>query len=203
MLKLNPKQLQKNRKLKQFRKQRRERAYLGQLTCAATWRPKWPAQPTRGSSLSSSPCQEDERVAGAREHASGHRLLACRCWSLPRAPRASPRPSPGPSHSPTASSPSSALSPNAPAAADVHHRGHRLPLASPTCLGAPPHRPRPLRQVKQAGTHRSTALSPSSTSDRRRSLSPPRSLRCFPEHAEATSALAVSSSTDSPFSHVH
>ena len=88
--------------------------------------------------------------------------------------------------------------PNATVAAARRCRVHRLPLASPTSPGAPPHRPRPLRQVKQAGMHRSTALSLSSTSDRRRSLSPPRSLRCFPEHAEATPALPASFSSFSP-----
>ena len=48
--------------------------------------------------------------------------------------------------------------PNATVAAARRCRVHRLPLASPTSPGAPPHRPRPLRQVKQAGTHRSTAI---------------------------------------------
>ena len=98
VLKLNPKQLQKNRKLKQFRKQRRERAYLGQLTCAATWRPKWPAQPTGPSPLSSTSCQKARgHVLATRAPpppCSGHLLLPRPLLATPRRWPEAPVPSP-------------------------------------------------------------------------------------------------------------
>ena len=167
----------------------------------ATWQPSHLAGPPRAGASSSSCQKAEEKTATAPRRATP--AAACLAApSSPWTPSATPRypldPLDALALSLLRSLSLSLPKPSGAIAAARRCRDHRLPLASPTSLGAPPHRPRPLRQVKQAGTHRSTALSPSSTSDSRRSFSPPRALRCFPEHAEATSALAVSSSTDPP-----
>ena len=83
--------------------------------------------------------------------------------------------------------------PNTPAAADVHHRGHRLPLASLTGSRAPPSRPRPYRQATRRRTPWSTvvdAIFVLRTDGRRR---PIRRHQAVPEAAEITYDPAVSS----------
>ena len=89
------------------------------------------------------------------------------------------------------------------AAAVRCRRSLRAPLASPTCPRASPRLPRPPCPATPRQRPCIDAIFIIFVVGRWRSLSPPRSLRCFPEHAKATSALAVSSSTDSPLSHVH
>ena len=90
-------------------------------------------------------------MAGAREHASGHLLLACRCWRLPQAPRASPRNLPDPLELSPVPLPSSGplfLSrPSTTVSTARCPRGHRAPLASPSSPRAPPPSPASLHQL--------------------------------------------------------
>ena len=86
-----------------------------------------------------------------------------------------------------------------------HHRSHRLPLASPMCPKASPRPPLPPYRAAPRRRPCIDAIFITFVAGHRRSLLPPRSLRCFPEHAEATSVLAVSSCpfSPSPFSLSH
>ena len=77
-------------------------------------------------------------------------------------------------------------------AADVHHRGHRLPLASPTCLGAPPPTPMPLCRLMRRQTLRSVIIAIVFNLGSR---SPPMSIRrhqAVPEQAEPLFPIALS-----------
>ena len=99
-------------------------------------------------------------------------------------------PTPWTPHSPPCLSPSPfPISPNASVATDEHHRGHRLSLAPSSSPESPTHLPHPLHRATR---HRRPCIIAIFVAGRRRSPSPLRSPRCFPEHAKATPASVVS-----------
>ena len=142
----------------------------------------------------------------ARRHARAPPppLLATSCFpGLPRCPGRSHAAAPHRSHSPSPSSSPPALSPSHPrttAAADGHHRSHRLSLASPSSPGAPPRRQLPPRRATQAGVPRGAAIAVIFVVGRPRSSAPVRRLRLVPEPVDHPVASAVSFCACSPFS---
>ena len=168
----------------------------------ATWPAQLAAQPTRRSPVAFLLAPVGEGACPTRAATRrGHLLPPCLPGSastrLDDATRP-PEPSGSPSVSPERSPPPLFFPPNASVAAARHHRGHRHPGDALRCPRAPPSIPLPPRRAVQRRTPPSASTSSSSTSQCRRSLSPPRSLQCFPEHAEATSALTVSPCVEPP-----
>ena len=80
------------------------------------------------------------------------------------------------------------------AAVAAARRGHshRLPLASPSCPGAPPRRQLPPRRATQAGVPRGAAIAVIFVVGRPRSSAPVRHLRLSPEQADQPIDLPVS-----------
>ena len=104
--------------------------------------------------------------------------LATSCFLLVawNAPDDATQPRP-PSHSLRPPLPLLSLShPRTTAAADGHHRSHRLPLASPSCPGAPLRRQLPPRRATQAGVPRGAAIAVIFVVGRPRSSAPVRRL---------------------------
>ena len=129
-------------------------------------------------------------------------LLATSCFpGLPRCPGRSHAAAPHRSHSPSPSSSSPALSPSHPrttAAADGHHRSHRLSLASPSSPGAPPRRQLPPRRATQAGVPRGAVAVAKFDSGRRGPSPAIRELPGIPDLALALASSAVSPRTEPP-----
>ena len=90
--------------------------------------------------------------------------------------------------------------PNTPESAAARRRGHSLPLASPSCPRAPPLWATPPRRDARRRTPWNAAITIVFLLGLRRPPPPIRRHRVFPEHAEATSALAVSPSSSPLFS---
>ena len=137
--------------------------YLAPNSCAAQ-RPSRLAQPAGGPArlllCRLRPRQREGSVPGA---CARHRatpppsLPAWRPSRRPRCPGRRHAATPTPSHSPSPSFSPPALylsHPRIIAAADEHHRSHRLPLASPTCSPDPPRPPLPPRRATQDGAPR-------------------------------------------------
>ena len=78
------------------------------------------------------------------------------------------------------------------------HRGHRLPLASPTCPGAPPLSPTSLRRLTRRQTPRSVGPDPFFLLGSPRSPPSPCSLRTSPAPTGLPIVLAVRFSSSSP-----
>ena len=140
----------------------------------------------------------------ARRHARAPPppLLATSCFpGLPRCPGRSHAAAPHRSHSPSPSSSPPALSPSHPrttAAADGHHRSHRLSLASPSSPGAPPRRQLPPRRATQAGVPRGAVAVAKFDSGRRGPSPAIRELPGIPDLALALASSAVSPRTEPP-----
>ena len=92
--------------------------------------------------------------------------------------------------------------PRTTAAADGHHRSHRLSLASPSSPGAPPRRQLPPRRATQAGVPRGAVAVAKFDSGRRGSSPSIRELPGIPDLALALAGLAVSPRTEPPPSRV-
>ena len=88
--------------------------------------------------------------------------------------------------------------PRTTAAADGHHRSHRLSLASPSSPGAPPRRQLPPRRATQAGVPRGAVAVAKFDSGRRGSSPAIRELPGIPDLALALAGSAVSPRTEPP-----
>ena len=162
--------------------------------------PTWPLlcrlPPRQGNGA----CRRARTVAPPAPASPGHLLLPPRRLERPGRRHAAPTAlSLSPSFSLPCISPSPRTRSAAVAAARRGH-SHRLPLASPSCPGAPPRRHLPPRRATQAGVPRGAAIAVIFVVGHPRSSAPVRRLRLVPEPVDHPVASAVSFCACSPFS---